>query len=72
MRELLEFHEYKALGCNMADIVEVVESSNKKRFQLFRETTELMMRAAQGQYMTNVDDKRFLESLIDLALLPEV
>ena len=36
--ELLKLQEFKALGCSVADIVEVVESSNKKRFQLSEET----------------------------------
>jgi len=72
VRELLELQEFKALGCSVAGIVEVVESSNKKRFQLSEATGELMVRAAQGHSMTNVEDALVLESLTDLALLPEV
>ena len=55
------------MSWNAADLVEVVESSNKKRFQLTEEIEELMVRAAQGHSMTNGEDERFLESLIDLA-----
>ena len=33
---------------------------------------EFMVRAAQGHSMTNVEDERLLESLIELSLLPEV
>ena len=72
VRELLELQVFKALSCSVADIVDVVESSNKKRFQLSEETGELMVRAAQGHSMTNVEDALVLESLTDLALLPEV
>ena len=34
VRELLELQEFKALSCSVANLVEVVEGSNKKRFQL--------------------------------------
>ena len=56
VRELLELQEFKALSCSVADLVEVVESSDKKRFQLSEESGELMVRAAQGHYMTNVKE----------------
>jgi RNA:NAD 2'-phosphotransferase (TPT1/KptA family) len=72
VRELLELQVFKALSCSVADIVDVVESSKKKRFQLSEKTGELMLRAAQGHSMTNVEDALGLESLTDLALLPEV
>ena len=52
VRELLELQVFKALSCSVADIVDVVENSNKKRFQLSGEPGELMVRAVQGHSMS--------------------
>ena len=72
VRELLELQAFKALSCSVTPIVDVVQDSDKKRFQLSGETSVLMVRAVQGHSMTNVEDALGLESLTDVAFLPEV
>ena len=72
VRELLQLQVFKALSCSVTEIVDVVENSDKKRFQLSGESGELMVRAVQGHSMTNVEDALGLESLSDVTYLPDV
>ena len=50
----------KGINPNVADVEQVVESNNKKRFELVKKGEEYWIRAVQGHSMESVKDEELL------------
>ena len=71
--EVLRSQDIRNLGATIEDVVHMVRDSNKQRLELRTENAQLLVRAAQGHSMPEVQDDLLLRRLsVDDSNLPEL
>lgn len=57
-------------GITLKDIMNVVETNDKKRFEILNENDILFIRAVQGHTLSNIDDDELLIPINDTSEIP--
>ncbi|CAE7212621.1 TRPT1 [Symbiodinium natans] len=70
LRAVLDTHKLKALHAQEHEILQVVEESDKKRFEVVRREGAKWIRAAQGHSMEGIDNSTF-QVRVPRRLLPQ-
>src|SRR5687767_3484989 len=68
VQDLLDHRDFR--GYSMQDVKRIVESNDKKRFELNEEKGALLIRAAQGHSMKFVNDEELLKAITDPKEIP--